>query len=118
MRTYKWISSRGTVLGTLTVPDSFASKLDWCDPWETVAFTVNDPIRQLLDRPMDDTAVARFGMMPVDVAYCRLSMRDGSYGHSRDAVELVGVTPEQIEKLPGFRFAPSAAYIRSLLEGG
>ena len=101
MRTYKLASHKGTLLGTITVPDQVARYLD------ERGFAQMALPDQLLfydweKRGAPDT----------------LSLRHATFQTSylvRDAITLDGISLEEFEKIPNCSFAPGAAYLRSVV---
>ena len=101
---YKLESSQGTILGTITIPYLWADYLCTSD---RVSFCIG-PI--FLDECSSESG-------PYDT---RVTLRHGllvqSRGSHPDALVLFGATLEEFERLPGCSFAPSAAYLRSIIE--
>lgn len=108
--TFKLVSRRETLLGTVTVPLHWASMLLRRDGWPEVRFNYFPDKRHGFLRD--------WGREP-DTSVCHsiATLRYHDWTPFGRAVELWGITPEQFEELEGCSFAPSAAYIRSLLEG-
>lgn len=103
---YKLVSSKGTLLGVLTVPGRFAAELTATG---RTYFVLTEPVS--LSSYLD--------VQRAVIQNCKQVLIQMSYRWDYlDAVELHGATPEEIERYPGFAFAPSAAYMRSLLSEG
>jgi hypothetical protein len=101
-RMLKLVSSKGTLLGTITIP------VEWYDMLREdrkVAFYI------ALNRTAPPLGDYNGPMLDFSYAVIVESM------WMDDAVELQGVTIEAFEQVPGCTFAPSAAYLRSIVEG-
>lgn len=109
--TFKLVSRRETLLGTVTVPLRWASMLlRDRSGWPEVRFHYWPDGRGSMFRAyLEEESTLTYSMGAI-----RYHDWTPEFG---PAVELLGITPEQFERLEGCSFAPSAAYIRSLLEG-
>jgi hypothetical protein len=99
---YKLISPRGTLLGVLTVPDEIAHELGR-----------RDYVRFALMPPFDVRAY--FDNTPPAACAEATIARCHHLEFGRDGVQVFGVSIEDLEKRPGWSFAPSAGYLRSLM---
>lgn len=100
MNLFKLISPRGTILGTLAVPDAIAAFLYK----ERHAATYRQPeMKVTFGTPADMSATTS------KVDFYRSYQR-------ADAIEFAGCSLEDLEKIPGFYFIPGAAYLKSLME--
>ena len=111
--TFKLISRKETLIGTVTVPLHWAYMLVGRDrpdtAWPAVEFTY------LPEEARSPWFYLRDGAEAITYQRCALVYR--RWTKFGPAVELRGITPEQFETIEGCTFAPSAAYIRSLLSG-
>ncbi len=106
---YKWLTAKGTVLGLVTVPDRLSRVLDDVG---TVQFVADDCKRRLgAAMPADPLS------QTVSVVTIRTVRRPGTQASPPD-VFISGTTPEELEATSGFGFAPGAAYLRSIMDGG
>lgn len=105
---FKLVSPRGTLLGTITLPDRWIHQLQR-DRSVTFVF---EPLK---DRRMP-------WLLDSAAAPMNLCLRSGtlSRSYSRDfpdALTLQGITLEEFETIPDCTFQPGAGYLRSLVEG-
>ena len=104
--TYKLVSRKGTLLGTITIPD-----------YEDQILRQQGGV-QIAYMPCLATYTGISPSSPVVPEMVQVVTIHRSYCYEHhDAVEMYGVTLEEFEKMPGYSFAPSAAYLRSLIEG-
>lgn len=103
MPTKKLISDRRMLLGTITYPDA----------WEADRLSRRDHFLRVATRPWVSFAFDPKGCEEAMIQV--FAIADGHSWQYPDAVRLCGITPEDFEKEPRCSFAPSAAYIRSLL---
>lgn len=96
--TYKLYSWKGTLLGSITVPDFWAKYLRETGYFR---FPVHGPVRPY--GPLDDIPSIKIG--------CLSASHD-----DRSGVVLDGISLEEFERMNGCSFSPSAAYLRSILE--
>ncbi len=104
LQPHKLVSRKGTLLGTVTMPRRVE-----IDLYERggVRFYVMPPLRYLMYSGED-------AMLPATV---RVGAIYWTYhGELGDVVMLDSISVEEWEKIPDHTFAPSAAYLRSLLE--
>ena len=101
--TRKLISRRGTLLGTVTIPASWAEAID------------RDRLLRFY-RPPARLLTYSAETVPETIAVGILAL--AHHIEYPAAVILHGLTPEEFETLPGCSFAPGAAYLRSLLGDG
>lgn len=102
--TWKLYSSKDTLLGTLTIPPNLDAHLrNGVD--RSVKFHLHDTDKAALYDP------AKSGLAPVMRTARLLRHR-----YDREGVLLQGASLVEIERQPGFMFAPSAAYLRSITE--
>lgn len=99
---YKLVSAKGTLLGVLTVPDWIA---DMFSSRDFIQFPIRKPLRFEL---FDENKAPKMTSL---AALCKSYEWEWS-----DAVQVRGVSIEELEKQPGFSFAPSAAYLRSMTQ--
>ena len=95
--TFKLQSYRGAVLGTITVPERWAKFLHTRGSYE---FCIAITLRSIHD---DTEATLRQAVLTTSECY-------------PGAVELIGCSLEEFERVPGCSFAPGAAYLRSIIE--
>ena len=107
-RTFKLISRRDTLLGTVTVPAAWAERLLQRGAWPEVRFHYWPDGRGSLLRYW----LAEEQTLTYSVATIRYHDWTPEFGPT---VELYGITPEQFERLEGCSFSPGAGYLRSLL---
>lgn len=100
MSTRKLVSSKGTLLGVVTFPDRFSERLEKGD---AVEFYAPPEMGNWWKFDPGEPVIIRYGFLIRSYAM-------------RDAVMLGGMLIEEFEKLDGFWFSPSAAYLRSLLD--
>src|SRR6185369_11993165 len=103
MATRKLVSKDGTVIGTVAFPNHW---LYWLSNRQAVRFMVPQPM------------IARYG--DAGMAHCDLSVAAGMLCDwqtkiGEAAVLLVNIDLETFETVPGCSFAPSAAYLRSIV---
>lgn len=107
MAQLKLISSKGTYLGVLTVPNTIADMMSR----NTIA-----------QAPMYDPVMMRASWAKIAAAELpAIDIRTVTFQRdysTPDGVRMYGMTPEEIETWPGYSFAPSAAYLRSLVTEG
>jgi hypothetical protein len=109
MATRKLVSRKGTILGTITFPDHWVPRMEEYR---------GSAVRFHYESPEERASLRRF-LAPATGHEIHLQRVAGivqSWG-MRDAVELLDITPEEFETMPGCSFAPGAAYMRSLIEG-
>ena len=94
--TFKLQSYCGAILGTITVPERWAKFLHTRGSYE---FYVSTPPQSIYD---DETTLRQ---AVLTTAFCHPG-----------AVELIGCSLEEFERVPGCSFAPGAAYLRSIIE--
>ena len=94
--TFKLQSYRGAILGTITVPERWAKFLHTRGSYELYVSTPPQSI-------YGDKTILR---------QIILTMSERHPG----AVELIGCSLEEFERVPGCSFAPGAAYLRSVVE--
>ena len=94
--TFKLQSYRGAILGTIAVPERWAKFLHTRGSYE---FYVSTPPQSIYD---NDTTL-RQAVLTTSECY-------------PGALELIGCTLEEFERVPGCSFAPGAAYLRSIIE--
>jgi hypothetical protein len=104
-RPFKLISEKGTLLGVLTVPHYVA---DMLAVREIVQFVIDPPV--CFTRSFFDEAIP-----PPHVVHEGLIVRTARAEFRQDGVQIYGVSLEELEKVPGWSFSPSAAYLRSLI---
>jgi hypothetical protein len=95
---FKLESADGTVLGTITIPWHWAELI-----------CINGVVTFFIAPPMSE---AGDGDAEVTVRQAVLVKA----WRNPDALKLFGATLEEFERLPGCSFAPSAAYLRSIIE--
>lgn len=100
--TRKLYSRKGTLLGTISYPNSWEDGFVKYGHFTFVACEFSRPY---------------FSPSPLHVKSSIKTATITLYSGERGAVTLYGITPEEFEKLPGCSFSPGAGYIRSLVEG-
>ena len=104
---FKLVSRKGTLLGTVSIPDGAAQYLHDRSHY----FAKMSVLPRLRLPPYPSPEVSAL----VDVQTVTF-VRSHAY---RDAIEIHGISLEEFEKLPGCSFAPGAGYLRSIVtEGG
>jgi len=104
---YKLVSLKGTLLGVLTIPDRIADML-----------VERDFVRFPLVKPLDVAANLRAMMSnsAPEAAFDQIAVICRSYKWEwNDAVQIHGVSLEELERQPGFSFAPGIGYLRSVI---
>lgn len=104
--THKLVSAKGTLLGTITIPNREDQLLRERGGVQ-IAYMAG---LSLLAMGYDP-----YASVPETTQIVTIHRSDCS--EYRDAVAMYGVTLEEFERMPGYSFAPSAAYLRSLIEG-
>ncbi|SRR5712691_3679456 len=100
MRTYKLCSARGSLLGVIGVPDEIG---DWIER------------RDVARAPYYPGLPVCVHWRDADIIDIKSVTIVRSH-HRPGAVEIHGMSLEEVEQMPGFSFAPSAAYLRSMIE--
>ena len=109
MRAWKLISTKGTLLGTITFPkhwecyleDGGSARFEYRDLGTRFAMRSPSLPERLCSSPTYEVGtLARAWNWPTS-----------------DGLLLCDITIEQFEQLPGCSFSASAAYLRSLLDG-
>jgi len=95
--TFKLQSYRGAILGTITVPERWAMFLHTRGSYE---FCIAITPRSIYD---DTESTLRQAVLATSECH-------------PGAVELIGCSLEEFERVPGCSFAPGAAYLRSIIE--
>lgn len=108
--TFKLESEKGTLLGTVTIP------FDWADKLRTrngvCEFYLQTP---LAPRYFESTSIN--GPLPLpDLMLKKGALFTSPRYYPAQTLFLYGVTLEEFETIPGCSFAPSAAYLRSIME--
>lgn len=96
----KIYSPQGTMLGVLTLPDGTAERLVRAGGTRV---SVYEPPK----------AMWSFQDSALEVSIKTLTIVRSA--HAEDGFELHGMSLEEVEKLPNYAFAPSAAYFRSMV---
>ena len=109
MNTFKLASRKGTLLGTVTVPDDVAEYLNGERGQRDYASMAVLPRLPFLYPPQPEDVPGMLGVMTV-------TFRRSYY--MRDAIEIHGISLEEFEKLPGCSFSPGAGYLRSVVTEG
>jgi hypothetical protein len=97
--TRKLVSQKGTMLGVITFPAKWEERLN---EGRSVHFHIYQPLRAF--PAPGESEMFRRGMI------CSTS-----HELMKDAVMLAGINLEEFEMQPGCSFAPSAAYLRSIV---
>ena len=106
MNTFKLASRKGTLLGTVTVPDDVAEYLNGERGQRDYA-----SMEVLLRLPFPQPEGVP-GILSITAAVFQRSY------YMRDAIEIHGISLEEFEKLPGCSFSPGAGYLRSVVTEG
>lgn len=102
----KLFSRKGTLLGTVTMPEHFEYYLKREGGFR---FAIHDPLRfrsYFSEESSREAVTVKTGVVHTVDHY------------EKGAVCLIGISPEEWEKIPGCTFHPGAAYLRSLLDEG
>lgn len=104
----KLISFKGTLLGTITIPEDKYLFILSNNTWHTWSFHFQQG--------------TIWGFCPQnsngqEISVSAWTLIESYFPEHRDAFMLHGVSVEEFEQQPGCSFAPSAAYLRSLIEG-
>lgn len=98
----KLYGPKGTLLGTVVYPRELD---DLLRRHGSARFAILPELGAITER---------VELAPLDLQKGQLSWEWREQG----AVRLYGISLEEWEKIPGHSFAPSAAYLRSIIEGG
>lgn len=105
--TFKLESEKGTLLGTVTIPFDWADRLrnrgGVCEFYLPSASPIMSWDK--LPDPTNPVFTIKRGALFTSPKY-----------YSPQTLHLYGVTLEEFETIPGCSFAPSAAYLRSIVE--
>ena len=104
---FKLVSSRGTLLGHVTIPEALVKLFD------RGAFSTSFPYTPPEERSMSHLLRSDPSVFVVQrVGHLRL---EPGRGFGRDCVSLHGITLEEFETIPGCSYSVGAAYMRSLI---
>ncbi len=106
----KWVSLKDTLLGTFTMPYERTHALLTQPRWQELRFMVLNLRCAFSSLNYSDD------MSHLTATHKTVTIRPAGGLEHRDGYNIFGITPEEWEKIPGHTFAPSAGYIRSLLE--